>query len=469
MSANEIPSSIVEHTVPAHTAAPAEVITPPPQRLQRRVIGLAAPVIGENLLHTLLGVVDTLLVAGLGAVALAGVGTALQVIFVLIAALTALSVGASVLVAQAVGAADLVAANRYARQAIIWSVIVSVPFSFVGLLLSPGIIGLLGVATDVAQIAMAYLYVTIGTISTILVLLIGGGVLRGAGDSRTPMLITALANVINIVLSYVLIYGHLGFPMLGAVGSAWGTFLSRLLGALLLLGVLWKGRHGVRIGGPGTWRPQLRVAHDVLRVGLPAAIEEIVIITAFAVLTPIVAGLGTAALAAHRVVINVLSLSFLPGIGFGLAATALVGQSIGAQRPDEAQAITTIALRWAVLWMGILGGVFLLFAPQLMRLFTDDPAMIASGAAGIRTVALAQPIWAGTFVFAGALRGTGNTRTPLLITSIATWSVVGLGYVAVRFLHPSLAAIWGAFLLVGPLEVIAFWWAWRQWSHTARR
>ena len=237
---------------------------------------------------------------------------------------------------------------------------------------------------------------------------------------------------------------------------------------MLLLGVLWHGRHGVRIGGSGTWRPQFRVARDVLRVGLPAAVEEIVIIMAFAVLTPIVAGLGTAALAAHRVVINVLSLSFLPGIGFGLAATALVGQSIGAQKPDEARAITTIALRWALLWMGALGVVFLFFAPQLMRLFTDDPDMIASGAAGIRTVALAQPIWAGTFVFAGALRGTGNTRTPLLITSIATWSVVGIGYLAVRFLHPSLAAIWGAFLLIGPLEVIAFWWAWRHWSRTTK-
>jgi putative MATE family efflux protein len=430
------------------------------------VVALAAPVIGENLLQTLLGVVDTMLVAGLGAAALAGVGTALQVIFVLIAALSALSVGASVLVAKAVGAADLAAASRYARQALLWSVIVSVPLALVGFALSPAVIGLLGVEADVAQVAIAYLHVTIGTISTVLMLLIGGGVLRGAGDSRTPMLVTAFANVVNIGVSYVLIYGQLGLPALGAVGSAWGTFLSRLVGAALLLVVLWRGRNGVRIGGSGIWRPQLEVARDVLRIGVPAALEEVVIITAFAILTPIVAGLGTAALAAHRVVINVLSLSFLPGIGFGLAATALVGQSIGAKRLDEARAITTIALRWAVVWMGALGVVFLIFAPQLMRLFTDDPAMIASGAAAIRMVALAQPLWAGTFVYAGALRGTGNTRTPLLITSITVWSVVGLGYLALLLVHRSLATIWGAFLVVGPLEVAAFWWAWQHWCRT---
>jgi multidrug resistance protein, MATE family len=121
----------------------------------------------------------------------------------------------------------------------------------------------------------------------------------------------------------------------------------------------------------------------VLRIGLPAALEELLVIGAFATLTPIVAGLGTVALAAHRVVINVLSLSFLPGIGFGLAATALVGQAVGARRPDDAMTITRIALRWAAIWMGGLGLGFLLLAPQLMRIFTDDWQMIDIGAAAI--------------------------------------------------------------------------------------
>jgi putative MATE family efflux protein len=442
------------------------MLTPPSEprpSLQRRVLALAAPVIGENLLQTLLGVVDTILVAGLGAAALAGVGSALQVIFVLIAALSALSVGASVLVAQAVGARDLALASRYAQQTLLWSVIVSIPLALIGLLLSESIIGLLGLEPDVAQIAVEYLHVTIGTLVAIMVLLIGGGVLRGAGDSRTPMLLTALANVINVGLAYALIYGHLGLPALGAVGSAWATFLSRLVGAVLLVWVLVRGRNGVRISGQHSWRPEFKVARAVLSIGLPAALEEVLVITAFATLTPIVAGLGTVALAAHRVVINVLSLSFLPGIGFGLAATALVGQSMGARKPEEARAITNIALRWAVIWMGVLGLIFVLFAPYIMRLFTADQTMIDMGAAGIRVVALAQPMWAGTFVFAGALRGTGNTRLPLVITGFAVWSVVGLAWLAVALVHASLTAIWAAFLLVGPFEVAAFWLAWRWW------
>jgi MATE family multidrug resistance protein len=302
------------------------------------------------------------------------------------------------------------------------------------------VIGLFGLHSAVAQVAQDYLHITIATIVALIVTLIGG-VLRGVGDSRTPMLITALANLINVGLAYALIYGHFGLPALGAVGSAWATFVARLVGALLLVGVLWRGRNGVRISGPGMWRPQPGVAWEVLRIGLPAALEELLVIGAFATLTPIVAGLGTTALvAAHRVVINVLSLSFLPGIGFGLAATALVGQAIGARRPDDAMAIARIALRWATIWMSALGLVFLLLAPQLMRIFTTDQQMIDSGAAAIWVVALAQPFWAATFVYAGVLRGTGNTCTPLLITGVVMWSVVGLGVLAL-LVQASLAAI----------------------------
>jgi len=462
-----LPEPIPQPIEAPHLAS-AETPATTPRGFERRVLGLAAPVIGENLLQTMLGVVDTVLVAGLGAVALAGIGTALQVIFVLIGALSALSVGASVQVAQAFGAGDLPAASRFARQALLWSAIISVPLTLLGVLLTPTVIGLFGLQADVAQVAQDYLHITIATIVTLIVTLIGGGVLRGVGDSRTPMLITALANLINVGLAYALIYGHFGLPALGAVGSAWATFVARLVGALLLVGVLWRGRNGVRISGPGMWRPRPGVAWEVLRIGLPAALEELLVIGAFATLTPIVAGLGTVALAAHRVVINVLSLSFLPGIGFGLAATALVGQAVGARRPDDAMTITRIALRWATIWMGALGLVFLLLAPQLMRIFTNDQQMIDIGAAAIWVVALAQPFWAATFVYAGALRGTGNTRTPLLITGVVMWSVVGLGVLALLLVQASLAAIWFGFLLLCPIETASFWWFWRRWRMRQR-
>ncbi len=431
------------------------------RQMRRRVMKLAAPVIGENLLQTMLGIVDTILVAGLGVVALAGVGASLQVIFVILAALSALSVGASVLVSQAVGAGNLAEAGRLARQAIIWSILVSVPLTLIGLPLTPALVGLFGLEPATALVAADYLSVSIGAIVTLTLMLLASGVLRGAGDARTPMLVTLLANVVNIALSYALIFGVAGFPELGAVGSAWGTLFSRLLGAIILVAILLRGRNGVRAWG-GSWRPELRAMRDVLRIGLPAALEEVLVISAFAVLTPIVAVLGTAALAAHRVAINIISLSFLPGLGFGLAATALVGNAIGAGRPAEARMITRIAVRWALIWMGALGLIFLIFAEPLVRIFGDNPELIKSGAEAVRIVALAQILWSLTFVYGGALRGTGDTRTPLIITSAMMWLAVLLGVIGMQIFPPALYVVWGAFLVTGPLEAWLFHRAWRR-------
>jgi putative MATE family efflux protein len=436
--------------------------TPVQPALRRRVLGLAGPVIGENLLETMLGIVDTLLVAGLGAIAIAGVGGALQVMFLLIAALSALAVGSSVLVAQAIGAGNPRRASQLARQSLLWSGILSVPLAIVGLLLSGPLVGLFGMEPEVARIATEYLQVTMGTVVVLVALLIGGGALRGAGDSRTPMVVTAIANVVNIGLAYALIYGHFGLPALGPVGSAWATFLARGLALALLVGALWRGSNGVSIAGRGGWHPEFGVARDVLRIGVPAALEQILISAAFFVLTIVVAHLGTAVLAAHRIALNALTLSFLPGIGFGIAATALVGQSLGARRMAEGAAATRIATRWAVGWMSAIGALVLIFARPIMQLFTVDPAVVEAGAAGLRVVALAQPFWAVLLVLAGALRGTGNTRFPLLATGGSVWISVGLACGLLATVGGGLVAVWAAFLALAPALAAIYHWRWRR-------
>jgi putative MATE family efflux protein len=428
--------------------------------LRRRVLALAGPVIGENVLETMLGIVDTLLVAGLGAAAIAGVGGALQVMFFLIAILSALAVGASVLVAQAVGAGDTQRASRLARQSLLWSALLSVPLAIGGLLFSSTIIGMFGLEPVVAQIATHYLEVTMGTVVVLVGLFIGGGVLRGAGDSRTPMVVTAIANVVNIGLAYAMIYGHLGLPALGAVGSAWATFIARTLALVLLVGALWRGRNGVSIGAGGarSWLPDLRVARDVLRIGVPAALEQVLVSSAFFGLTIIVAHLGTEVLAAHRIAFNALSLSFLPGIGFGIATTALVGQSVGARRIEEGAAAARVAMTWAVGWMSLITVAILIFAESILRLYTDDAAVIAAGAAGLRVVALAQPFWAVLFVQSGGLRGTGNTRFPLLVTGGGIWVSVGISYALIQLIGGGLASVWAGFLIVAPFMAAIHWW-----------
>jgi MATE family multidrug resistance protein len=288
-------------------------------------------------------------------------------------------------------------------------------------------------------------------------LFIGGGVLRGAGDSRTPMRVTALANLLNVALAYALIYGHFGLPALGPVGSAWATFLARSFALVLLLAVLWRGKSGVTISGRGGWRPDFGVARQVLTIGIPAAFEQVLVSSGFLALALVVARLGTDVLAAQRITFNALSLSFLPGIGFGIAATALVGQSVGARRIAEGGAAARVATRWAVMWMSAIAVLLIIFAPQVFALFTSDAAVIAAGVPGLRVLALTQPFWAVLFVQAGALRGTGNTRFPLMVTGSSIWISVGLAFVLLETIGGNLVSVWAAFLALAPVMALLMW------------
>lgn len=431
-----------------------------PANLRRRTLSLAWPIIAENFLETLLGAVDTALVGHLGAAATAGVGAAQQIQWLLISVLSAVSIGSAVLVAQAVGARDLTRASNMARQSLVWSLLISIPLAIGGYFLSGPLIRVFGVDADVAAIGTEYLQVTFGTVVVLVALFIGSGAARGAGDSRTPMIVTAIANVINIVLAYALINGVAGLPRMGPVGSAWATFIARGIALLLLAGALWRGRNGISIATGGTaaswtlWLPDLSVVRKVLKIGTPAAVEQVSMALSFLVLTLVVATLGTDTLAAQRIIFAALSFSFLPGMGFSIAATALVGQSIGARRVEDAQGFARIATLWAVIWMGATGVLGFLFAPQLLGLFTTDQAVIDAGVPGMRIVALSMPLWGIMMTQSGALRGTGNTQLPLLISSISSWSAVLIASALILGLNGGLAMVWTAFLITTPVACV---------------
>lgn len=449
---------------PSPYTHPPIILPPSPDilKLRKRVFALAWPLIFESFLETALGIVDTLLVARIGEFAIAGVGAAIQVLFFVIAVLSALGVGSAVLVAQAVGAKRFKHAGELARQSFFWGIIISIPLAVLGIFFSGQITAVFRLAPDVAAVAQGYLEITMGTAVVMTSRFLLGGVMRGAGDSRTPMLVTLGANIINIILSYGLIFGEFGLPELGVLGSAWGTLIARSMALLVILIVLWHGRNGVSIRGPVLVKPDFQIARQVLNIGVPAALEQVLVTSAFSALTIAVAGLGTMTLAAHRITMNALSLSFLPGFGFSMAATALVGQCVGANRPDEGAAAGSIATRWGLLWMSTVGLIVFLFGTPIMGFFSDDPNAIAIGTSGLRVVAAAQPFWAVIFIQAGALRGTGNTKFPLRVNTIGVWSSCGLAAVLIEFFDGGLAAVWTSFLVIAPWPAMMLWWRFRR-------
>jgi Na+-driven multidrug efflux pump len=241
-------------------------------------------------------------------------------------------------------------------------------------------------------------------------------------------------------------------PALGAVGSAWATFIARAIALVLLLIVLWRGRAGITLRGRGEWRPNLGVAKQVLNIGIPAALEQILLAGSLFFLTIVIA-------------LNALSLSFLPGFGFAIAATALVGQSVGARRIEAGAAATSIATQWGLIWMCGMGALLFIFAPQVMGLFTSDPGVIKMGTNALRVVAFSQPAAAITFVQAGGLRGSGNTRTPMVIIGGGFWVCVLAAAIAVSLFGGGLMTIWAAYVAVLPLMA---WLMWRRFRVTVR-
>jgi putative MATE family efflux protein len=326
----------------------------------------------------------------------------------------------------------------------------------------PTIFGLYGADPDVAAAATTYLRVTAAGAAALTLSFVAGALLRGAGDSRTPLKAGAVANVTNILVAYTFIFGHFGLPELGVAGSAVGAASGRAVGAAVMLVAMARGGKAISIRGREGWRPRWASARQLLRLGLPAAFEQVLSVGAFTALVSVVALIGTAALAAEQITFTALSIAFMPAFGFSMAATALVGQSIGARQPADGRTAARIAVRFAVLWMGT-GGVFaFLFGGRIVNAFTDDPAVVAAGEVALRALSLALPFWAIWFVASGGLRGSGDTRTPLIIGPATMWLAVLIAWVAVRWFDMGLGAVWFSFVLTTSPASLLMWRAFRR-------
>ena len=459
----EVPQVHREAAPSLRSEVPAQLDEPQREPMtQRRVLALATPIIGENLLQTMVAAVDTFMVARLGAAAVAGVGTGFEIVFFIISILSAIDIGATVLVSQAIGAGERQRANHLARQAIVWGLVLAVPVSIGMYLAAPSIIGLFGTEQDVAAAATTYLQITAATSVALFLSFVCGAVLRGAGDSRTPLVAAVMANIINVAVAYVLIFGHFGFPALGVAGSAIGAASGRGVGAAYMLLAMARGRKAISLHGGWGWRPRFETARQLLTLGVPAAVEQVLSAGAFMTLIAVVALIGTSALAAQQMAFTALSIAFLPAFGFSIAATALVGQSIGARVPADATTAWTIALRWALVWMGCGGVLVFAFSDRVMRIFSTDPEVVSSGVAALRALSLALPFWALWFVSSGGLRGSGDTRTPLIIGASTMWVSVLIAWIGVRWFDGGLGLVWLAFVMTTSPASLLMGWAFRR-------
>ena len=410
------------------------------KNVNRIVFALALPAIIE-MLPAAVGIADTAMVGRLGAEALAAVGLGNQLLLLLSTILGAIGTGSTALVARHVGAGEYESAGSVAKQAVILAVLIALVSGTIILAFGEQILGFLFRKTDPGVVALAANYSYCGTAFPLLLILINS-VLRGAGDTKTPMRITAIVNLINIVGNFFLIYGIGPFPASGVQGAAAATALAHGCGGVLAFISLLKNPK-IQVSFKQPLQIDSQIVKRILNIGVPAAIEQGSMRIGQLFYTMIIASLGTIAYAAHQVALNAESISFNPGFGFALAATTLVGQFLGADKPELAERFGYRSCKMAVIFMSIMGVVFFFFAEPIVGLFTPEPEVIDLAAVCLRIVALSQPALAAQMVFAGGLRGAGDTRGILWITLSGFLVIrVGLTIVLTLMLNLGLIGAW---------------------------
>jgi putative MATE family efflux protein len=412
----------------------------------RQVWVLAWPAILAFGLESLVGLVDTLMVGRLGAEPLAGVGVGAQILHAVHVVVIAVGGGTIALVARFVGGGQRGEAERVLAQslytAVVFGVVVATPMYF----LAAPAVAAFGVEPTVVSEGAGYLrYLMLG-LPFAASFQIFAAAFRGAGDMRTPLLLGAIVNIVNIFGNYVLIFGALGVPAMGARGSGLASTLAFGVGVVLAVAVM-RRRDAVLRLRAASLRIDLALARRILRIGFPAAIEQCFLQAGFFFYLAVASNYGTDAMAAYFIGVRILALSFLPGMGFAAAASTIVGQSLGAGRADEAARGGWDACRLAVGLMSFAGVAIFLAAEWIAFAFVDDAEVIAAAVPFIRTLAVAQPLMALDFTLSGALRGAGDTRFPLLVLILGFYGArLGAAWAAAYVFDLGLTWVWLALL-----------------------
>jgi putative MATE family efflux protein len=427
---------------------------------------LAIPAVGEQFLNMLVGLVDTYLVGNIAVAAatalgygpaegLAAVGLSNYVVWIVTTLFMAGAVGSTAVIARATGAQNEGEANAALRQSLILGLLMGVIGFGAMYGLAPMWMRLFGAEAEVVPLGVSYLRIVGLSMPLAGIMFVCNAALRGAGDTRTPLMVMFLVNGINIIISWLLVNGQLGLPTLGVAGSAWGTMLGRVIGGIVVVAVLLRGRGVLRIDRLP--RFEWNMMWRITRIGLPTGAEMFIFQAALIAFVYFISQLGTVAYAAHNIVITAESISFLPGFGFAIAATTLVGQNLGAENVKRARRSGEEAFMQSAIFMGFMGLLFVLFPEGILSILTRDQAVVEAGTMPLRMVGVIQPLLAANFVYAGALRGAGDTTRPLLIKLIVPWLVrLPLAYALIPLL--GLSGAWLAMSIDLGLQGMLAWW-----------
>jgi putative MATE family efflux protein len=425
--------------------------------LTPRIFKLAIPVIATAQMDNVVGIATLYMVGKLGPGAISTVGISWQIIVVIMVTMMAITTGTFALVAQAIGAGSARDASAITKQAITLMSILSVGISLFGIVATPTMLTFLSVPPDVADLAKPYLEVFFASLILIALTYTQMTCFYAAGNTRTPLYIILITNVITIIASYGFIFGVWGLPTLGVVGSAYGMIVGRVLSVAFFFWALYSGRFAITLLPDTSYRLNRDLAGRILKIGIPAGLQGLfrngsgLIFLKFVALTTA----STAALAAFSIGNQVERVVRRTSLSFGTVATTLVGQSIGAKDPDEAERRGWTTLVISILSLALMGLPVIFFAYPTMALFTDASDVIAIGVLYLYAIALSEPFMCAATTAGGGLQGAGDTVPALVYTLVSQWLIrLPAAYILAFPLGYDTTGLWIALVIFSALQGI---------------
>lgn len=392
--------------------------------IMKEVIKIAGPVLIELLLGTLFGMVDMIMLGNYGtdassAAAIAAVGVTNQVILVGLSLVQSLNIGATAMVARYMGAEQEERIEDVLRHIIVLTqIFLVIPMLFIGLKYTNQVMGFMGAHADTIEIGRSYFRIIIfGFIFQAFNFSVFAS-MRGSGDTKTPMMINIAVNLLNVFGNMGLIYGLFGLPELGVTGAAISTVLSQIVASIILLKYIFSPDNLISIDIRKKFRLKKDVIANLVRIGVPAALEQIALRVGVITFVKIVASLGTEAYATHQIALNIKSLSFTPGQAFGIAASTLAGRSLGEGSPNLAEKYILGCKKIGSLIATAIAVVFFFFGGHIASLYTNNINVISQTSDILKLMAFIQPFQSTQLILAGGLRGAGDTVWTLVSTFI---------------------------------------------------
>jgi putative MATE family efflux protein len=388
--------------------------------LSRAIALLAIPMVLEMSMESLFGLVDVLFVSRLGKEAVTAVGITESVLTLVFGIAIGLSMSTTALVARRIGEKEPEQAAVAAVQAIWLGVFVSVAFALIGVFTAPAILRVMGAEQAVIEQGAVYTAVLLGGSVTIFQLFLLNAVFRGAGDAAVAMRVLFFSNGLNIILDPCLIFGLGPFPELGLLGAAVATTTGRGLGVAYQLYVLFRGTRRIRVR-VSQLKLDPAVMWQLIRISVHGILQVQIATASWVVLMRLMATFGSAALAGYTIAIRVIVVTILPAWGMSNATATLVGQNLGASRPDRAERSVLLSGAYNMVFLGAVAAVFLLFAEPIIGTFSTEPEVLKHGVDCLRFIAYGYVFYAFGMVIVQAFNGAGDTRTPTIINFFCYW------------------------------------------------